>query len=315
MKIIIGLILVSFVLFSCKSKIEFPKKIISNKTDKHIRVKGTKVFGLIPKDYTYVKELARYQKNDKLYIQIIEPNTPSSFIKAKSNITKQAIEAQGAKVDVLEDIKLNDFDAIYGEGPSKKPGETKLMLFFGDDSFIVMIAGVCKTDDIDGLREIQEIFKSIYYDKSMQVDPLELSNFEFDQSITSFKYTMTASNLFMYSENGAKDIQNSTANSFQIGAMPKMTIDQAEKFSNDLPWRFAQSGYILDNKSIIKTQIGSYPALVLETKISFENKDGILYQAFLVGDSSCVLFLSSAYNDINNYLSKYKKTVESITIK
>lgn len=315
-KLAINLILILTTITSCgqKSDSEFPNEIKTTKTDQHTRVKGTKVYGIMPTDFQYIKELARYQKNDKLYVQVVESNA-SNFIEAKPNFTKQAIEAKGAKIDVLNNIKLNEFEAIYGEGPSKYPDETKLMLIFGDESFVVMVGGVCKTADTEGKKELQEIFKSIYYDKSLQIDPLELANFEFDQTITNFKYAMTASNMFMYAQNGTNDAQNPTANAIQIGVMPQMTEEKAESYSNDLPWRFEQSGIKLDSKTISKTKINNHTAFVLETKIEFANKVGVLYQAVLVYENTTILFMANAYNDIDNYLTKFKKTAETIKIK
>ena len=310
------LVLLTINSFGQQNENEFPSQIKTTKQGEHIRIKGTKVFAIVPSDFQYIKELTRFQKNEdkKLYFQIIESNA-SSFIQAKPNLSRQVMEAKGAKIDYYKQIQFNEFEGIYFEGPSKYPGETKLMLTFGDNSFVVMVVGVCKSVDFKGKKELQSIMKQIYYDKDLEIDPLELANFEFNTSITNFKYSMTVSNFFMYSQNGKIDVQNPTANSFQIGAMPQMTLDDANSFSKDLLWRYEQSGIALDSKKIKETKINNYPAFVLETKIKQQNKNGIMYQAFLVGENSCILFMGSAYCDLNSLLTKYKDTVESIKIK
>lgn len=316
LKLTINFILILSTFASCgqKNNTDFPTQVMTNKTEKHVRVKGTKVYGIMPTDFQYIKELARYQKNEKLYVQVMESNA-SNFVQSKPNFTRQAIEAKGAKIDVLNNIKLNEFEAIYCEGPSKYPDETKLLLIFGDESFLVMITGVCKTADVGGKKELQEIFKSIYYDKTLQIDPLELANFEFDETITNFKYSMSASNLFLYAENGKSDAQNPTANSFQIGVLPQMTEEKAEIYANDLPWRYEKNGIKLDSKSITKTKINTHTAYVLETKIKYDNKDGLMYLAVLVNENTTILFMASAYDDLDNYLKKFKRTVETIKTK
>ncbi len=308
------LILITFTAYGQKDKTDFPDQIQTTKTDKHVRVKGSKVYAVIPADYQYIKELARFQKSDDLYIQVLESNG-SNFIQSKPNFTRKVLEGKGAKVDILNTIRLNEFEAIYNEGPSKYPGETKLVLIFGDESFVVMIVGVCKTVDTIGKKGLQEIFKSVYYDKSLQIDPLELANFEFDQTITNFKYTLTASNLFIYTENGKSDAQNPTANAILISVFPKMTEEKAETFSNTMLLRYEQNGVMLDNKTITKTKMNDRTAYVLETKIKNDNKDGIMYQVMLIYENTSILFMASAYSDINNYLSKFKKTVGTIKLK
>jgi len=277
-KLAINFILLFITFTSCGQQInsDFPNQVRTTKTNNHMRVKGTKVYGIMPTDFQYIKELARYQKNDKLYVQILESNG-SNFVQAKPNFTRQAIESKGAKVDKLNNITLNEFEAVYVEGPSKYPEETKLFLSFGDESFVVMVVGVCNTLDLEGKKELQQIFKSIYYDKLLQIDPLELANFEFDQTITNFKYAQTASNLFIYTENGKSDAQNPTANSLQIGVMPQMTEEQAEIYANDLLWRYEKNGIKLDSKTITKTKINNHTSYVLETKIKYDSKDGIMY--------------------------------------
>ena len=60
-------------LSSCFStnKTNFPDQITTQKTTKHTRVLGTKFFVIVPDDFVCIKELARCQKNDKLYLQCL----------------------------------------------------------------------------------------------------------------------------------------------------------------------------------------------------------------------------------------------------
>jgi len=39
-----------------------------------------------------------------------------------------------------------------------------------------------------------------------------------------------------------------------------------------------------------------------------------LYQVVLVGKEKCIVFMGCAYNDLENYKTRYEKTVESIKI-
>lgn len=316
MKLILNCILVLTSLFSFgqKNKEDFPNQIRTVKTDKHIRVLGTKNYLLIPDEYQYVKEFARYQKNENRYVQIMEANT-SNFVQSKSSLTRESIEAKGAKVDVWKNVNFNSFDAIYVEGPSKYPNETKLSLIFGDETFFVMINAVCKSDDLEGKKELKKIFKSVYYDKSLQIDPLELANFEFDASITNFKYAATASNIFMYSDKGKDGLQDPDANILQITVMPEMTDEDAAYFANDLLWRYEKNGLKLKSKNIIKTSINNRTAYELETKVYAENKEGMMYQVVLLFEGTTIVLMATASSDQDNYLAKFKETAKSIKIK
>lgn len=316
MKLILSYILILTTLLSCgqENKDGFPDQIRTVRTDKHIRVKGTKNYLLIPGDYHYIKELARYQKNENTYVQVMEANT-SGFVQAKPTLTREAIEVKGAKVDVWKEVSFNQFEAIYVEGPSKYSGETKLSLIFGSDAFIVMIVGVCKSGDPEGKKELQKIFRSAYYDKSFQVDPLELSNFEFDVSITNFKYAATASNIFMYTDKGPEGLQDPDANILQITVMPEMTDKDAAYYANDLLWRYEKNGLQLESKNIVRTTINNHTAYELETAVIAEGKKGMMYQAVLLLEGTTIVLMATASSDQNNYLSKFKETAKSIKLK
>lgn len=305
-----------FVRYILRAKAEehFPSKIQTSKTKQHQRIAGTRVFGVISPAYKPIKELARLQKHDDLYVQVLEA-VGTSFTEGKRNFTRQSIEATGATIDVLDNIRLNEYDAIYGEGPSKNPGEIKLMIVFGDETFVAMIFGVCKSSNAEGKRELQEFFKSLYYDKTLKTDPLELANFEFDQSITNFQYAMNASNSFIYSAHGKKDLEDAFANMMQFQTLPQVTETKLSEFSNDLLWRYERNGITLENKNITKTIINNYPAYVLFTKIRYKDKDGIMYQVALAGTGSSLLFVGYAYQDVDDFASKFKKTAESIRLK
>lgn len=316
LKSFLVLVILSITVSTCGQKTEekFPAQLQTTKTRQHINIQGTKVFALIPSSYKPIKELVRFQKNDDLYVQVIE-SEGSSFTEGKQNFTREAIEAKGATVDILEHIKLNQYEAIYGEGPSKNRDELKLMLIFGDETFVVVAVGVCKKSDAAGKKELQEILKSFYYDKLLVSDPLELANFEFDPSITEFQHAGTVSNSFIYSKNGKADLNDRMANMLQFQTLPKVTEEKLEEFSNEVIRRYEQNGIKLNTKNITKTKINNYPAYLLFTKITYENKEGILYQAALLGDNSSLLFIGCAYEDLTNFEAKFKKTVESIKLK
>lgn len=317
MKKIIGLLLIIVGLNSCVEeggKDGLPNHIKTTKSENHQRVKGTKVFSIIPSDYQYIKELARYQKSEKLYLQVIESDV-SSFIDAKPRFTKEAIEANGTTIDILKDIKINEFGCVYGEGPSRNPNETKLTMVFGDKDFLVMVSGVCENSDIEGKKELQNIFKTIFYDKTLDINSIELADFEFDRSITGFKYIATGSNLFLFSENGEPDAKNPTANSINITMLPKISKAKAKEYATNLPIRYEKGGVKLDNKKVTETTINGYTAFVLETKSEFENKRGILYQVVLIGEDKGLVFMGTAYSDLDNYMLKYQQTVKTIKIK
>ncbi|MGZ3766229.1 MAG: hypothetical protein ACXVA2_16285 [Mucilaginibacter sp.] len=312
MKQIVSLIFILWIFSSCTPNGAFPDKITTIKTTNSVRIKGTKVY-IQPQDgFEYFKQSATYRKKGSAYLQVLEANT-YGFSKIKHGLTRQSLEAKGAKVDVIKDIKFNQFDAVYAEGPADAlADQTIVSLFFGDDNFAVIIKGVYKTGDDESKKELREMLKTIYYDSSLQIDPFELANFEFDPSITNFKYAMTASNFYKYAENGKKDAENETADSFEIGALGKMTDEMAYNDMNNWISKYVASHVDFENKTITRSIINGYHACVLESKITNQYRDGVIYAVYIEMNDKTMVFIGSAYNDTGNYLEKFKKTVQTI---
>jgi len=316
MKRIFTILLISFTLSSCSQdlKDDFPTEIKTEKTGEHKRVEGTKVFAKIPNDFEFIENLSRYQKAENLYIQFIESNA-SNFYQAKPNFSREVIESKGAKIDILKDVKLNDLDAVFGDGPSKKPNERKTLLIFGDNEFVVIAAGVYPENNIEGRNELLEIFKNLVYKKNFKLDPFELANFEFDQSITDFKYANTISNMFTFTEDGNPEKVGEFSTSINIASMPKMSNKKSKEFIMSIIQNAKNSGNEIKSTETKTTKIGDYPATILETEMEVENKTGVMYVALLNGNESSVLFMGTAFDRKSELLEKYKETVKTIKIK
>ena len=316
MKRIFTLLLIGFTLTSCSQDLKdnFPTEIKTEKSTEHKRVEGTKIFAKIPNGYKFIENLSRYQKADNLYVQFIESNA-SNFYQAKPNFSRKVIESKGAKVDILKDVKFNDLDAVFGDGPSKKSNERKTLFVFGDNEFVVIAVGVYPKNNSEGRNEILEIFKNLVYQKDFKLDPFELANFEFDQTITGFKYAMTMSNMFAFSEDGNPEAIGEFSTSMNIGAMPKMSTEKSGEFIKSIIQNAKNSGKEIKSSEIRTMKIGNYSASILDTEIEVENKKGNLYIVMLNGESSGVFFMGAAFDRKSELLQKYKETVKTIRIK
>jgi hypothetical protein len=310
----IGLsLLVLIMLFYEPGKSDFPDKIKTSKKKGKVRPLGTRVYLTVPKEFQYIKELARYKKNENLVLQVVDM-TGSGFLQTKSQMTKKALESNGSQIYVYKKIRLNEFEGIYLESSSGKPNMNMLSLTFGDETFTVTVFGYYRENDQKGKKELLNILKTTYYEKDLQIDSAELVNFEFDQTITGFKYASRASGVFYYSEDGKIDRQNIFANTIQITTLPKISDSKARDYSTNLLRLYKQSGIGITSDKWIKTKVGAYDAYVLETRMTFKNNSGKLYQALLLGDQSSVLFVGSTYRTEADF-DKIKRTAETIKIK
>jgi hypothetical protein len=305
-------------LTSCQSNGQdtFPDVVANSKSDNLKRVRGTKLFVNTPSNYQPLEKLVRLQKDDRTYFQVIEvPN--SNFVEYKSKMSRQAIESQGAKVDAYEAVKFNGFDGLYFEGPSKIEGETKIGLAFGDETFVTMVVGVCRTEDQSSRQEIKNIFSTAYYDKSFKLNPLELANFQIDETITGFKYAATMGNMFLYSPNGKADMKGLLDfSSFQIMPLDAGSFEKIQELMETINSRLDRQGVQVSNiKKKELTIDGNKAYEVTMDATDKEGKKGTFYEVgiFKQATSSGVLFIG-ADTDKGAYLDKFKATVQSMKL-
>jgi hypothetical protein len=279
----------------------FPDNVNVVKTENLRRVKGTKLFVSTPDSYKPMESMIRLQKDNNTYFQAIEiPN--SNFNEYKNKFTKQAIESQGAKVDINKPIKYNGYNAIYFSGPSKTDGETKLGLAFGDETFVMMLLGVCQTSDKIAMDELNKIFSTSYYDKSFDFNPLELANFKFDESVTGFKYAATMGNMFIYSPNGKADLKTlqDLPSMFQIMTIEAPSFSKAKEFLD----------YTISRYSVQKIETSNVKKqdIFINGEQAYE-----VYQVVIYKGTNAVLFLG-ADNEQGKWLDKFKATAQTIKL-
>lgn len=305
-------------LISCRSKSQdtFPDVINVSKSDNLKRVKGTKFFVNIPSTYQPFEKLVRLQKDDQTYFQIVEvPN--SNFVEYKNKMSRQSVESQGARIDAYETFKFNGFDGLYFEGPSKIEGETKMVLTFGDETFVTMVVGVFRTKDISSKQELKDIFSTSYYDKSFTLNPLELANFQIDETITGFKYAATMGNMFLYSLNGKADMKGLLDfSSLQIMPLDAGSFEKIQELMETINSRLDRQGVQVSN--IKKKEIsidGNRAYEIIMEATDRDGKKGTFYEVgiFKQHTSSGVLFIG-ADADKGIYLDKFKATAQSMNL-
>lgn len=300
-------------------QIEFSEKINNQKTDKHKRIKGTRIFIKYPDSYNYQINLTRIQKKEQQYLQFFETESLNFTEVKKENYTKSELEKKGVKYEDIQPIMLQNYEGIFSIGPSKDPTEEKIVMSFGDESFYVLIGGVINKNNKAGKRELVEILKTIYFDEAYQLDPLELVNFEVDLSITDFRYNGNFSNFYAFSKDSINLLKEEdiTVNNFMIASLPKMEVQDLEKIAKDLLFRMEVEEVFLfiENKDFKEVVLNGKKSIVLETNLELEEKDGALYLAAIIGDNSSIFFLGSTFKNVEIMKELYKETVAKITFK
>ncbi len=292
---------------------EFPTLLTTEKHSDLVRIKGSRVFLRVPHGYQEMDGIPRLSKSDSQYLMVIE-SKGTSFMDKRSMLSRENMEAQGAKVGVHLTVVLNGMEGLYFEGPSKKPGETKLGLAFGNDSTYIMVVGVCETSDAVGKKELNAMMRTVFYDPTFPLDPFEFTNYEIDPGILGFKFATSVSNIIVYSPDGTVS-DDTKATYMSTMSMPGMTTDEARGFAEDMLRRMKRKGITFDQETVMYTTINGYNALVHRSAISLDDAPGAYYQAVVTDGKSTVVLMAQAYDQQKDWMAKLDRTAASIVLK
>jgi hypothetical protein len=309
-----AIIVSAIMLTSCnQGQAGFPDTINTSKTASLHRVKGTRLFVQTPPSYLPMESMLRLQRDNNTYFQVVDM-PDANFNEYKTKMTKEAIESQGAKVDIGKPVKYNGYDALYFSGPSKNDGETKLGFIFGDDSFVEVLMGVCKTADKAAIAELNKIFSTSYYDKSFDLNPMELVDFSFDESITGFKYATKMGSIYVYTPNGAADVNSKPESTslLQLTEIASPGLATAKSFFENTMSGYRKQDIILTNVRRQDMTVNGNPAY--EVTMSAEDADGKksdLYQLIMQKGEKAVLFMGVDIEQ-GKWLEKFKATAQTL---
>lgn len=321
---IIALVLVT--LFSCKQNTaesdpaqqvdpsRLPDTINGSLSEKHERIPGTKMYALLPDSYSFDRVRNRSGKNENTFIQILE-NPAASFNVAKQSFTRENIEASGQQVDIIRQVKFGAYDAIFLDGPTNLPNSRKTSLIFGDDSFVCLVFGEYPGDSPDDRTEIIQAFASMVYDKDQTPEDLSGPFYDLDLSITGFVPAVINERLAIYNASGELDAEELAATSITITPIPVLPDDAQRLYFEQLIAESAQGLFQVKEGPIKKMNINGRAATVIETLVETDGKTGVFYAAILNGDDAALVFISSAFEDTQNRVNQFKRTLQSVQFK
>jgi hypothetical protein len=138
---------------------------------------------------------------------------------------------------------------------------------------------------------------------------------KFDDSITGFKFTTMLDNKFLYSPNGAEDLNSGKLISgFYFKPLIGMDYERSSSYLQDFSFEFGKQDNILKTENIKNKviDVGNCKGfLITLTAVDKTNKTNFLTQAVLSNGSNAILFFG---NDLDNglYSEKFLNTINSV---
>jgi hypothetical protein len=264
--------------------------LTSNKTDKHVAVKGTQIFLSPPDGFTEATNFPGFQ-NPSLGASIVATQISGPYEAVKRGFTPEQMKEKGMTLLKRETIRLNKMDAelltITQYAPAHGFDFLKFALILkAGPASTIMVNGNLPVSQKEELGEkLRKSVLSVYIDKSVPVDPFSSVDFTVDLSTTRFKHsdkTLTGSLIL---EGPGKE--------FMMIAKSIRPLNTTDKKGASIAVLKAMSNIkyigLLHDKPI---ELDNAEGYLIEAAIEADNKSQKAIQAILPGENYCYVFVT-----------------------
>lgn len=261
------------------------------KTENHIRIKGTKLFAVIPDSFVYNQQAKTYSTKNQFIKFIQYPNISWSDIKKKNEIIS---------------IPMYGYEGSYFESEDLKSKSIDILVQFGGDDFVFNVSARTSTEIHNGRTELLNILQSLYYDEEYELDELELANFTIDRTFTDYKLQVGTSNVYMFSKGG---------NYISFESLLKISEQNLDKKINSILAGELNRGVRVKDRSIQKKIIGDYNVRILQTEIIGEPKSSLFCVAIISDINNAIAVTAFGSEDTDELKSIFDNIIRSIKFK
>ncbi len=261
------------------------------KTENHIRIKGTKLFAVIPDSFVYNQQAKTYSTKNQFIKFIQYPNISWSDIKKKNEIIS---------------IPMYGYEGSYFESEDLKSKSIDILVQFGGDDFVFNVSARTSTEIHNGRTELLNILQSLYYDEEYELDELELANFTIDRTFTDYKLQVGTSNVYMFSKGG---------NYISFESLLKISEQNLDKKINSILAGELKRGIRVKDRSIQKKIIGDYNVRILQTEIIGEPKSSLFCVAIISDINNAIVVTAFGSEDTDELKSIFDNIIRSIKFK
>lgn len=195
-----------------------PIKINNTVTDAHRRVEGTKIYMVVPEDFESVEEMIGFRLAGSENSMIIRESA-GSYKELMQTFLTENLSIRGIKIEENQKMIINGDEATFYRLTQKvhRTIFTKLVLFYGDAEYCVLISAVMKQQD--GKR-IEELFKntmlSVAYKDENETQIMPKGIF-IDLDKSELKFARSFGDAVIYSINGSTSVNALTECSLFAG--------------------------------------------------------------------------------------------------
>jgi len=309
MRIKLLFIALSLSLCACGQSTE-DKKQNSEKT----LILGTRIYLEKPENFKPSKDFIGLESGQSAiqFIDLFGGNYNSNT----KTFTKENFESRGVKVFDFKELKIDNYPAklVFIQA---NPNQKSLQLVFGDNEFSVMAMAFVPDFEKENIEKIEKALLTIEYDKKRVVDPFEIVFFQLDDSNSSYKYSKTVSNMFLYSKNGEKKDNFMGESAYLVSQLPTDRPNMNPKMVLDTNLNsLVQNGLqITERKVTDRTNINNFKCYEEIIVGTLNNQETHILMTAVVNKSRCVIIAGLAKDNFKTTIKEFELLTDTLIMK
>ncbi|WP_127132669.1 hypothetical protein [Pseudoflavitalea rhizosphaerae] len=307
-----------FPLFAvARQTVDFPEKIGTARTSRHINIPGTRVFLAIPSGFAPSSKQGMLRK-DKLNAIDISDSVGDNYFDFDWTRIKGFYESKGAKVLSTRTLIVQGYSGFH-LSMQASPNTITHMLVFGDYSFCTRIITVTAGTDKKAEMEIVEMLKNIWYAKAREMNPEAAAGFVLDtkESRLSYHGYNTNKEVYAYFYTG---VQYPTLDQYPfvlISRVPENVTGTLAEIST-LTDNLMVSQYAIINplkKNVSSQKINGFDAYQAELHGQINTTNVVLYYLLITDGKKTFHLLGLARNELDKNLAEFRKLAGTMKLK
>lgn len=288
---------------------QFEFNIVKDKTKKHQRLAGTRIYWIPNKYFTYTPAFFEMKGKDSNSINFSESN--EGFAKHLSN-WRRWFKGLNALVTDSVELKLNDLSGVQYTLRGDT-GRTAYVLIFGNTTNSSSIGiTINKTSD-EFITNLSTVLSNLFIDWDFQPDPFEIANFTIDLSNSTFKLNEFENGNYKYTL-GGKMVEElkENENVFTLQMTPPLKLSDLERERKTMGLWATKDVRIYYSKKISSGSINGIMITEFEYSAFYDSRKLIIYHASLSSGDKAIEFEALVQNDVDITLKEMQRLVRTI---
>jgi hypothetical protein len=285
-----------------------------NQNSEKTLIPGTRIYLEKPENFKPSKDFIGLESGQSVlqFIDLFGGNYNSN---AKT-FTKENFENKGVKVFDFKELKIDNYPAklAFIQG---NPNQKSLQLVFGDNEFSVMAMAFVPDFEKENIEKIKKALLTIEYDKERVVDPFEIAFFQLDDSNSSYKYSKTISNMFLYTKNGEKKDNFMGESAYLVSQLPTDSPNMnAKKVLDTNLSSLIQNGLqVTERKATDRTNINNFKCYEEIIVGTLNNQETHILMTAVVNKSKCVIIAGLAKDNFKTTIKEFEVLTDTLIMK